>query len=177
MPALKLKGSVGQILLLQDGSETVTVIVTAIAPDDLIEKIRERRRDVSESLSETALWAVGRNWAVVATTQEVTLGENSPELLDGLPKVYRGHDAITTVLQHLFISGMVLKERIETFYDCIEKHSIGNEDIALQLFRGRDLPYVTGRWIDGVCVVLRSRGEVVAYAHIADKEEVINGRT
>lgn len=73
MPSVKLKCSTAQTLVLKIAEEEATVVLTANAPDDIVDLIAQRHQKTGDSPYDLAQWMVGKNWAVLAVSRPVQL--------------------------------------------------------------------------------------------------------
>jgi len=73
MPRVKLDGATALTLELKTPTEQATVVLTALAPDNVIGLINLQYEKTGNSPYDLAQWLVGKNWAVLAVSHPVAL--------------------------------------------------------------------------------------------------------
>lgn len=78
MPSMKLENHLAQIIVLfpnQIGDEEVSVALSAVAPDDVVQRLKDwYAANPGTDAKDAAMWLQGKGWGVVVEYETVCLG-------------------------------------------------------------------------------------------------------
>lgn len=77
MPSVKVDERYGQTLTIKTVGSEVSVTLTVLAPDEIIQVIHDRFATVGDNAYDIAQWLVAKNWAVLTTIETVTMIKSS----------------------------------------------------------------------------------------------------